>query len=183
MRASRFLIATKKETPADAEVISHQLMLRAGLIRKLASGLYNWMPMGLRVLRKVEAIVREEMDNAGAQELSMPVVQPAELWEESGRWQQYGGELLRIKDRHNRDFCLGPTHEEVITDLARNELSSYKQLPLSLFQKTKRINKPKSKLENKKTSNKVNNSISDEGITPIIVEPEPFKPLRKLNAF
>jgi len=134
MRASRFLISTKKETPADAEVISHQLMLRAGLIRKVASGLYNWMPMGLRVLRKVEAIVREEMDNAGAQELSMPVVQPAELWEESGRWQQYGGELLRIKDRHSRDFCLGPTHEEVITDIARNELSSYKQLPTNFYQ-------------------------------------------------
>lgn len=134
MRASRFLIATQKETPADAEVISHQLMLRAGLIRKLASGLYTWMPMGLRVLRKVEAIVREEMDEAGAQELSMPVVQPAELWEESGRWQQYGGELLRIKDRHQRDFCLGPTHEEVITDLARNELSSYKQLPTTFYQ-------------------------------------------------
>ncbi|WP_068554940.1 proline--tRNA ligase, partial [Oleiphilus sp. HI0086] len=130
----RFLIATQKETPADAEVISHQLMLRAGLIRKLASGLYNWMPMGLRVLRKVEAIVREEMDKAGGQELSMPVVQPAELWEESGRWQQYGGELLRIKDRHQRDFCLGPTHEEVITDLARNELSSYKQLPANFYQ-------------------------------------------------
>jgi len=134
MRASRFLIATQKETPADAEVISHQLMLRAGLIRKLASGLYTWMPMGLRVLRKVEAIVREEMDEAGAQELSMPVVQPAELWEESGRWQEYGGELLRIKDRHQRDFCLGPTHEEVITDLARNELSSYKQLPTTFYQ-------------------------------------------------
>ena len=134
MRASQFLIATQKETPADAEVISHQLMLRAGLIRKLASGLYNWMPMGLRVLRKVENIVREEMDRAGAQELLMPVVQPAELWEESGRWQQYGGELLRIKDRHSRDFCLGPTHEEVITDLARNELSSYKQLPVNFYQ-------------------------------------------------
>jgi prolyl-tRNA synthetase len=134
MRASRFLIATQKETPADAEVISHQLMLRAGLIRKLASGLYTWMPMGLRVLRKVEAIVREEMDEAGAQELSMPVVQPAELWEESGRWQEYGGELLRVKDRHQRDFCLGPTHEEVITDLARNELSSYKQLPTTFYQ-------------------------------------------------
>ncbi len=134
MRASQFLIATQKETPADAEVISHQLMLRAGLIRKLASGLYNWMPMGLRVLRKVENIVREEMDKAGAQELLMPVVQPAELWEESGRWQQYGGELLRINDRHNRDFCLGPTHEEVITDLARNELSSYKQLPVNFYQ-------------------------------------------------
>jgi len=134
MRASRFLIATQKETPADAEVISHQLMLRAGLIRKLASGLYNWLPMGLRVLRKVEAIVREEMNEAGVQELLMPVVQPAELWEESGRWQQYGGELLRIQDRHNRDFCLGPTHEEVITDFARNELSSYKQLPANFYQ-------------------------------------------------
>jgi prolyl-tRNA synthetase len=134
MRASRFLIATQKETPADAEVISHQLMLRAGLIRKLASGLYNWLPMGLRVLRKVENIVREEMDRSGAQELLMPVVQPAELWEESGRWQQYGGELLRIKDRHERDFCLGPTHEEVITDLIRNELKSYKQLPANFYQ-------------------------------------------------
>ena len=134
MRASRFLIATQKETPADAEVISHQLMLRAGLIRKLASGLYNWLPMGLRVLRKVENIVREEMDKSGAQELLMPVVQPAELWEESGRWQQYGGELLRIKDRHERDFCLGPTHEEVITDLIRNELKSYKQLPANFYQ-------------------------------------------------
>lgn len=134
MRASQFLIATQKETPADAEVISHQLMLRAGLIRKLASGLYNWMPMGLRVLRKVENIVRQEMDNAGAQECLMPVVQPAELWEESGRWHQYGGELLRMKDRHSRDFCLGPTHEEVITDLARNELSSYKQLPVNFYQ-------------------------------------------------
>lgn len=134
MRASRFLIATQKETPSDAEVISHQLMLRAGLTRKLASGLYNWLPMGLRVLRKVEAIVREEMDKAGAQELLMPVVQPAELWEESGRWKQYGGELLRIKDRHERDFCLGPTHEEVITDLVRDELKSYKQLPANFYQ-------------------------------------------------
>ena len=127
MRTSNFLIATQKETPADAEVISHQLMLRAGLIRKLASGLYNWLPMGLRVLRKVENIVREEMDRSGAQELLMPVVQPAELWEESGRWQQYGGELLRIKDRHERDFCLGPTHEEVITDLIRNFRAGYLQ--------------------------------------------------------
>ena len=134
MRASRFLIATQKETPADAEVISHQLMLRAGLIRKLAAGLYNWLPMGLRVLRKVENIVREEMDRSGAQEVLMPVVQPSELWEESGRWQQYGGELLRIKDRHERDFCLGPTHEEVITDLIRNELKSYKQLPANFYQ-------------------------------------------------
>ena len=134
MRASQLLIATLKETPADAEVISHQLMLRAGMIRKLASGLYTWLPMGLRVLRKIEAIVREEMTNAGAQEILMPVVQPAELWEESGRWDQYGAELLRIKDRHQRGFCLGPTHEEVVTDLMRNELQSYKQLPINLFQ-------------------------------------------------
>jgi prolyl-tRNA synthetase len=134
MRTSNFLIATQKETPSDAEVISHQLMLRAGLIRKLAAGLYTWLPLGLRVLRKVENIVREEMDNAGAQEVSMPVVQPAELWQESGRWEQYGPELLRIQDRHNRDFCLGPTHEEVITDLVRNEIKSYKQLPLNMYQ-------------------------------------------------
>ncbi len=134
MRTSNFLIATQKETPADAEVISHQLMLRAGLIRKLASGLYTWLPLGLRVLRKVEAIVRGEMDKSGAQELSMPVMQPAELWQESGRWEQYGPELLRIKDRHERDFCLGPTHEEVITDLARSEIKSYKQLPANFYQ-------------------------------------------------
>ncbi len=134
MRASRFLIATLKETPADAEVISHQLMMRAGMIRKLASGLYTWLPMGLRVLRKVEAIVREEMDRSGAQEVLMPAVQPAELWQESGRWQQYGAELLRIKDRHEREFCVGPTHEEVITDLVRNELKSYKQLPANFYQ-------------------------------------------------
>ncbi|MDA8752719.1 proline--tRNA ligase [Halieaceae bacterium] len=134
MRTSNFLIATQKETPADAEVISHQLMLRAGLIRKLAAGLYTWLPLGLRVLRKVETVVREEMDRSGAQEVSMPVVQPAELWQESGRWEQYGPELLRIQDRHDRDFCLGPTHEEVITDLVRNEVKSYKQLPLNLYQ-------------------------------------------------
>jgi prolyl-tRNA synthetase len=134
MRTSQFLIATQKETPADAEVISHQLMLRAGLIRKLAAGLYTWLPMGLRVLRKVEAIVREEMEASGAQEVSMPVVQPAELWQESGRWDQYGPELLRIQDRHQRDFCLGPTHEEVITSLVRDEVKSYKQLPLNLYQ-------------------------------------------------
>lgn len=134
MRASQFLIATKKETPSDAEVISHQLMLRAGLIRKMASGLYNWLPLGLRILRKVESIVREEMNKSGAMELLMPVVQPAELWHESGRWSQYGPELLRIADRHQRDFCLGPTHEEVITDLIRNEISSYKQLPVSFYQ-------------------------------------------------
>jgi prolyl-tRNA synthetase len=134
MRTSQFLIATQKETPADAEVISHQLMLRAGLIRKLAAGLYTWLPLGLRVLRKVENIVRQEMDAAGAQEVSMPVVQPAELWQESGRWDQYGPELLRIQDRHQRDFCLGPTHEEVITSLVRDEIKSYKQLPLNLYQ-------------------------------------------------
>ena len=134
MRASRYLIATQKETPADAEIISHQLMLRAGMIRKLAAGLYTWLPMGLRTLRKVERIVREEMDKNGAQEVLMPAVQPAELWEESGRWAQYGGELLRMKDRHGRDFCFGPTHEEVITDLIRNELSSYKELPANFYQ-------------------------------------------------
>ncbi|MDF1642259.1 proline--tRNA ligase [Thalassolituus oleivorans] len=134
MRATQFLIATEKETPADAVVISHQLMMRSGMIRKLAAGLYTWMPLGLRSLRKVEAIVREEMENAGAQEVLMPAVQPAELWEETGRWFQYGGELLRVKDRHNREFCIGPTHEEVVTDLARNQLSSYKQLPMNLFQ-------------------------------------------------
>lgn len=134
MRTTSFLIATHKETPADAEVISHQLMLRAGLIRKLASGMYTWLPMGLRVLRKVETIVREEMDKSGAQELIMPVVQPAELWQESGRWQKYGPELLRIQDRHQRDFCLGPTHEEVITDLVRHQISSYKQLPMNFYQ-------------------------------------------------
>lgn len=134
MRASQFLIATVKETPADAEVISHQLMLRAGMIRKLASGLYTWLPMGLRTLRKVERIVREELDASGAQELLMPAVQPAELWQESGRWEQYGPELLRLHDRHNREFCVGPTHEEVITDLIRRELKSYKQLPGNFYQ-------------------------------------------------
>ena len=134
MRASRFLIATVKETPADAEIISHRLMLRAGLIRKLAAGLYTWLPTGLRVLRKVETIVREEMDRSGAQEVSMPMAQPAELWQESRRWEEYGPELLRFKDRHERDFCLGPTHEEVITDLLRNEVHSYKQLPANFYQ-------------------------------------------------
>ncbi|QSP93623.1 proline--tRNA ligase [Marinobacter salinisoli] len=134
MRASRYLIATLKETPADAEVISHQLMLRAGMIRKLAAGLYTWLPMGLRTLRKVERIVREEMDKSGGQEVLMPAVQPSELWEESGRWDQYGGELLRLNDRHGRDFCFGPTHEEVITDLIRNELKSYKELPANFYQ-------------------------------------------------
>ena len=134
MRTSQYLLATQKETPADAEVISHQLMLRAGMIRKLASGLYNWLPSGLRVLNKVANIVREEMNKAGAIEILMPVVQPADLWEESGRWEEYGPELLRVKDRHQRDFVLGPTHEEVITALVRNEVSSYKQLPLNLYQ-------------------------------------------------
>ncbi|NHB57615.1 proline--tRNA ligase [Acinetobacter sp. 194] len=134
MRASRFLFATLRETPNDAEVISHQLMLRAGMIRKLASGLYTWLPMGVRVLNKVEAIVREEMDRAGSLQVLMPVTQPASLWEESGRYVQYGPELLRFKDRHSNDFVLGPTHEEVITDLARNELKSYKQLPANFYQ-------------------------------------------------
>ena len=134
MRTSKYLIATTKETPADAVVISHQLMLKAGMIRKLASGLYNWLPNGLRVLQKVSRIVREEMDNAGALEVSMPVVQPAELWEESGRWDVMGDELQRFKDRHDRDFCLGPTHEEVITDIVRNEINSYKQLPMNIYQ-------------------------------------------------
>ena len=134
MRASRYLIATQKETPADAEIISHQLMLRAGMIRKLAAGLYTWLPLGLRTLRKVERIVREEMDKSGGQEVLMPAVQPSELWQESGRWTQYGGELLRMQDRHGRDFCFGPTHEEVITDLIRNELKSYKELPANFYQ-------------------------------------------------
>lgn len=134
MRTSQYLLATQKETPAEAEVISHQLMLRAGMVRKLASGLYNWLPTGLRVVNKVAAIVRDEMNKAGAIEISMPVVQPGDLWEESGRWDDYGPELLRIKDRHNRDFVLGPTHEEVVTNLVKNEVSSYKQLPLNLYQ-------------------------------------------------
>ncbi len=134
MRVSQFPLNTLKETPADAEIVSHQLMLRAGLIRKLAAGLYTWLPLGLRALRKVERIVREEMDRAGALEVMMPAVQPAELWQESGRWTQYGPELLRFKDRHQRDFCFGPTHEEVITDLVRKELKSYKQLPVNYYQ-------------------------------------------------
>lgn len=134
MRASNYLLATVKETPSDAETASHQLMVRAGLIRKLATGLYTWLPMGLRVLRKVTDVVRDEMDKAGALEVSMPVVQPSELWLETGRWQAMGPELLRFSDRHDRDFCLGPTHEEVITDLVRNEINSYRQLPLNLYQ-------------------------------------------------
>jgi prolyl-tRNA synthetase len=134
MRSSNYLLSTLKETPSDAEVVSHKLMLRAGMIRKLASGLYTWLPTGLRVLRKVEKIVREEMDRAGAIEISMPVVQPADLWEETGRWNKFGPELLRFKDRNQRDFVLGPTHEEVVTELVRKEISSYKQLPLNLYQ-------------------------------------------------
>ncbi len=134
MRTSQFPLNTVKETPADAEIISHQLMIRAGLIRKLAAGLYNWLPLGLRVLRKVEAIVREEMDRAGALEVLMPAVQPAELWQDSGRWDQFGPELCRFKDRHERNFCLGPTHEEIITDLVRNEIKSYKQVPVNYYQ-------------------------------------------------
>lgn len=134
MRASQFLLATLRQTPNDAQVVSHQLMLRAGLIRQLASGLYTWLPLGLRVLRKVETIVREEMNKSGALEVLMPGVQPAELWQESGRWQQYGAELARLHDRHDRAFCLGPTHEEVVTDLIRNEIHSYSQLPLNLYQ-------------------------------------------------
>ena len=134
MRLSQFWLTTQKETPAEAEVISHQLMLRAGMIRQTATGIYSWMPLGLRVLKQVENVVREEMVRAGALELVMPGVLPAELWQESGRWEQYGPELLRIKDRHQRDYCLGPTHEEVITDLVRRDLSTYKQLPVNLFQ-------------------------------------------------
>jgi prolyl-tRNA synthetase len=134
MRWSRYPINTVKETPSEAEVVSHQLMLRAGLIRRLAAGIYTWTPFGLRTLRKVENIIREEMDRAGALEVLMPAVQPAELWQESGRWEQYGPELLRLKDRHQRDFVIGPTHEEVITDLARRELKSYRQLPANFYQ-------------------------------------------------
>src|ERR1700739_923637 len=134
MRLSQYPITTLKETPADAEVVSHQLMLRAGLIRRLAAGLYSWLPLGLRVLQKVERIIREEMNRAGAFELVMPVIQPAELWQESGRWTKYGPELLRIKDRHQRDFVAGPTHEEGINDTVRGELKSYRQLPVNFYQ-------------------------------------------------
>ena len=134
MRVSQYLLSTQKENPANAEIVSHQLMLRAGMIRRNASGLYSWLPSGLRVLRKVEAIVREEMNKAGAIEILMPMVQPGDLWVETGRWDKFGPELLRFVDRHNRDFVLGPTHEEVITDLVRKEVSSYKQLPLTLYQ-------------------------------------------------
>jgi prolyl-tRNA synthetase len=134
MRVSRLFLSTLKEAPAEAELISHRLMLRAGLIRRLASGLYTWLPLGLRVVRKVEAVVRREMNAAGAVELLMPAIQPAELWQESGRWDQYGPDLLRLKDRHERDFCVGPTHEEVISDLVRREVKSYRQLPVVVYQ-------------------------------------------------
>lgn len=134
MRTSQFPLSTVKETPADAEIASHKLMIRAGLIRKIAAGIYTWLPLGLRVLRKVEQITREEMNKAGGLEVLMPALQPAELWQETGRWEKYGPELARMKDRHDRDFCLGPTHEEIITDLARNELKSYKQLPITYYQ-------------------------------------------------
>ncbi|MGI9570742.1 MAG: proline--tRNA ligase, partial [Desulfobulbia bacterium] len=134
MRYSQILIPTLKEVPAEAEVISHQLMLRAGFIKKLTSGVYTYMPYGLAAIRRVENIVREEMNRAGAQELSMPMVQPADLWQESGRYEKYGPELLRFKDRHERESCLGPTHEEVITDIARKELHSYRDLPVNLYQ-------------------------------------------------
>src|SRR5579872_1794104 len=134
MRLSQYPINTVKETPSEADIISHQLMLRAGLIRRVAAGIYSWLPMGLRALRKVEAIVREEMNRAGALELLMPAVQPGELWQESGRWSEYGPELLRFRDRHERDFVIGPTHEELITDIARRELKSYRQLPVNFYQ-------------------------------------------------
>ena len=134
MKTSNLLLATQRENPSDAETISHKLMLKAGLIRQVASGVYNWLPIGVKVLRKVENIVRREMENSGAQEILMPMVQPGELWKESGRWQQYGQELLTFEDRHDREFCLGPTHEEVITDLCRNEIRSYKQLPVIFYQ-------------------------------------------------
>ncbi|MFM9881720.1 MAG: proline--tRNA ligase [Burkholderiales bacterium] len=134
MRASKFFVSTLKEAPADAELVSHKLMLRAGLIRRLAGGIYSWMPLGLRVVRQVESVIREEMNKAGAIEMFMPAIQPSELWKESGRWQMYGPELLRLKDRHDREFCVGPTHEEVVTDLARREIKSYRQLPVHFYQ-------------------------------------------------
>ena len=134
MRASQFFISTLKEAPADAELISHRLMLRAGLIRRLGSGLYTWMPLGLRVLRRVEQVVREEMNRAGAQEILMPAITPAELWQETGRWDKFGPQMLKMKDRHERDFCFGPTHEEVVCDIARREIRSYRQLPLNFYQ-------------------------------------------------
>ena len=134
MKASNFYISTLKEAPAEAELISHQLMIRAGLIRRLGSGLYNWMPIGLRVLRKIESIIRDEMNKAGAIELLMPAIQPSDLWEETGRWDVFGPQMLKINDRHDRSFCFGPTHEEVITDIVRNEINSYRQLPINFYQ-------------------------------------------------
>ena len=134
MKASNFYISTLKEAPAEAELISHQLMIRAGLVKRLGSGLYSWMPMGLRVLKKIETIIREEMDNAGAIELLMPAIQPSDLWKETGRWDVFGPQMLKINDRHDRSFCFGPTHEEVITDIVRNEINSYKQLPINFYQ-------------------------------------------------
>ena len=133
MRYSQMLIPTLKEDPSEAEVLSHKLMLRAGMIRKLAAGIYSYLPLAQRVLRKTEQIIREEMNRAGAQEVTLPFVQPAEIWQKSGRWNVYGKELMRLKDRNNRDFCLGPTHEEVVTELVKNEVTSYRQLPLNLY--------------------------------------------------
>ena len=134
MLFSKLLLPTLKDAPQEAEVVSHKLMLRSGMIRKVASGIYTWLPLGLKVLKKVEDIVREEMDNSGAQEVFMPMVQPRELWEETKRWEKMGPELLRIKDRHDRDFCLGPTHEEIITDIIRDNVKSYRKLPLNIYQ-------------------------------------------------
>src|SRR5690349_8660279 len=134
MRATSFFLSTLKEAPSEAELVSHKLMLRAGMIKKLGNGLFTWMPIGLRVLRKVEQVVREEMDRSGAVELIMPAVQPAELWQESGRWEQFGPQMLKMKDRHERDYCFGPTHEEVITDIARKDIRSYRQLPINFYQ-------------------------------------------------
>ncbi len=134
MRYTQMLLPTTKETPSEAEVISHQLLVRGGFIRKLTSGMYTFLPLGFLALQRVTAIVREEMNRAGAQEILMPMVQPGDLWEESGRWKKYGPELLRFRDRHDRDYCLGPTHEEVVTDIARRELQSYRQLPVNLYQ-------------------------------------------------
>ena len=140
MRASQFLLKTTKDDPAEAEIVSHRLMLRSGMIKKVAAGLYSWLPVGLRVFRKVESIVRDEMNKSGAMELLMPTAQPSDLWEESGRWDEFGPELMRFQDRHQRDFCLGPTHEEVITDIVRNEISSYKPVSYThLTLPTKRI--------------------------------------------
>lgn len=134
MKSSQFFISTLKEAPQDAELISHQLMIRAGFIKKLSSGLYSWMPIGLRVLKKIESIIRDEMAKADAIELLMPAIQPADLWQESDRWEQFGPQMLKIKDRHDNEFCFGPTHEEVITDIVRKEIKSYKQLPINFYQ-------------------------------------------------